>query len=313
MNNNFIEKAKEIHKNKYDYSKVEYVNAKTKICVICPEHGEFWQTPNSHLNGCGCPKCGLESRSLKRSLNKNEFVEKARNIHGNKYDYSKVEYINAKTKVCIICPEHGEFWQTPDSHLRNNGCPECVGLNKSNTSEFIIKAKTIHRDKYDYSKVKYINAHKKIHIICPEHGEFWQTPNHHLTGNGCPKCKESKLERKVENFLISNNIKYEFQKQFEWMGKQKIDFYLPDYSVAIECQGRQHFIPINYFGGVKGYETLHDLDIKKYNLCKENNINLYYFTNERGKKSCSVYHDFLYTDMFNLCINFCDIIDNFKT
>lgn len=313
MNNKFIYKAKLIHGNKYDYSKTEYINAHTKVCITCLEHGEFWQTPNSHLNGSNCPKCSLKLRLLKRSLGKDEFIKKAKKIHGDKYDYSKICYVNAKTKICITCPEHGEFWQTPDSHLRSNGCPECVGLNKSNTKNFIYKARKIHDNKYDYSKVNYINAKTKVCITCSIHGEFWQTPNHHLNANGCPKCKESKLEKEVRNFLISNNITYETQKQFEWLGRQKLDFYLPDYNVAIECQGRQHFKPVNYFGGNKGFEMLCNLDLKKYNLCKENNIDIFYFTNKRGKKECNSYHSFLYTNMLDLCINFCNIINDFKT
>ena len=115
----FIEKAKAIHGDRYDYSKVEYSNNRTKVCIICPVHGEFWQTPHTHLQGCGCPACyGTKKRT------KEEFVEEARKIHGDRYDYSRVEYINNKTPVCIICPEHGEFWQKPENHLvAKQGCP----------------------------------------------------------------------------------------------------------------------------------------------------------------------------------------------
>ena len=116
----FITRAIAVHGNKYDYSKVEYINSATKVCIICPEHGEFWQTPNCHLSGNGCPKC---AGNLKHS--KDDFIKRSIAVNGNKYDYSKVEYINSKTKVCIICPEHGEFWQTPDSHYTGQGCPKC--------------------------------------------------------------------------------------------------------------------------------------------------------------------------------------------
>lgn len=117
----FIEKAKLIHGDKYDYSSVEYVNAMTPVKIICPEHGEFWQTPNNHLRGCRCPR-----DSFNRRMDTNDFVTKAKLVHGDKYDYSKVEYVNSKTKICIICPEHGEFWQQPSMHLRGHGCPECA-------------------------------------------------------------------------------------------------------------------------------------------------------------------------------------------
>ena len=181
----FIAKAREVHGDKYDYSKVEYVGALTKVCIICPEHGEFWQEANSHLRGQGCPKCKYE----KQTSSTEEFIQKAHKVHGDKYDYSKVEYVGALTKVCIICPEHGEFWQIPSAHLRGQGCPKCKAKKQTcTTDEFIAKAKKIHGDKYDYSKVNYVNRKTKVCIICPKHGEFWQTPNHHLSGCGCPKC-----------------------------------------------------------------------------------------------------------------------------
>ena len=185
----FIKKARKVHGDKYDYSNVDYVNTMTKVCIICPKHGEFWQRPYSHLHGNGCSKCANEATGERRSFSKEEFIKKAREVHGDKYDYSKVNYVNNYTKVCIICHEHGEFWQTPSTHLRGQGCPKC-NLKKQTctTDEFIAKAKKIHGDKYDYSKVEYVNRKTKVCIICSKHGEFWQTPNHHLSGCGCPKC-----------------------------------------------------------------------------------------------------------------------------
>ena len=178
----FFIKAKIKHNNKYDYSKVDYINSRTKICIICPKHGEFWQTPANHLHGCGCPKCKNDKIGNNRRLTLFQFIEKAKQIHGDKYDYSKVEYVNNSTKVCIICTEHGEFWQTPGNHLHGCGCPKCSSLPKKNTNDFIKEAKLIHQNKYNYSKVEYVNAQTKECIICPEHGEFWQTPHKHLSG-----------------------------------------------------------------------------------------------------------------------------------
>lgn len=123
------------------------------------------------------------------------------------------------------------------------------------TEQFIEKARQIHGDKYDYSKVEYVNNKTNVCIICPEHGEFWQTPHNHLKGKGCPICSESKLEKKVRNFLIENKIKFETEKTFEWLkneGQLRLDFYLPDYNIAIECQCEQHFKPIDFAG--KGIE-----------------------------------------------------------
>ena len=153
----FIQEAIQVHNHKYDYSKVEYVNSKTKVCIICPEHGEFYQTPLHHLNGSNCPKCTFHYTKTTQ-----EFIDKAKEIHGNKYDYSKVEYINSRAKVCIICPEHGEFWQIPTNHLQGKGCKYCGGTSKSNITDFINKAHRIHKNKYDYSKTIYTKANKKL-------------------------------------------------------------------------------------------------------------------------------------------------------
>lgn len=121
----FIEKARSLHGNKYDYSKVDYINNHTKVCIICPIHGEFLQTPNAHLMGQGCIKCSYMKCRNDRKLTLQEFISRARHIHGDKYDYSKVEYINTMTKVCIICPKHGEFWMKPNGHLNGQGCQKC--------------------------------------------------------------------------------------------------------------------------------------------------------------------------------------------
>ena len=230
--NYFITKAKEIHGDKYDYSKVEYVTTHTKVCIICPEHGEFWQTPAQHLRGRGCPKCANIKRNYKLRGNIVEFVIKARKIHGDRYDYSKVNYINAQTKVCIICPEHGEFWQTPAKHLSGAGCAKCGGGYKYNNNDFITKAKEIHGDKYDYSKVNYINSQIKVCIICPEHGEFWQTPALHLRGNGCPICGgRNKLDN--ESFVIKareiHGDRYDYSKVEYINNKTKVCILCPEH------------------------------------------------------------------------------------
>ena len=121
----FKERATKIHGNRYDYSKVDYVNSGTKVCVICPIHGDFYQKANDHLRGCGCKKCGYEKIGNKLQLSTNEFVEKAQLVHGDKYDYSKVIYTKTKENVVIICPIHGEFLQKPNDHLSGCGCPKC--------------------------------------------------------------------------------------------------------------------------------------------------------------------------------------------
>ena len=279
----FIKKAKEIHGDRYDYSKSEYNGSKVKLCIICKEHGEFWQTPEIHLNGSGCKKCyNKYKRGKGRQHDINWFIEEARKIHGNKYDYSKVEYKTIFTKVCIICPIHGEFWQTPASHIMmKNGCYKCSGTYRLSTDEFIKKAKIIHGNKYDYSKVKYQGNKVKVSITCPIHGEFWQKPNDHLCGRGCPKCKSSHLEREFRLFLEENNIKYEEQKTFDWLKLKKfqyLDFYLPQYNIGIECQGEHHFQKSGWGRGENGEKVI-ERDLNKLKLCQEHGIKIFFYSN----------------------------------
>jgi glutaredoxin len=270
-----IKEFREVHRDWYDYSKVEYVNNRTKVLIICPDHGEFWQTPSSHLSGQGCPHCvGLAK------LTKEEFVEKAIEKHGEWYDYSRVEYVNSQTKVLIICPDHGEFWQTPSSHLMGHGCPHCGGNAKLTKEEFVEKSILVHGDWYDYSKVEYINNETKVLIICPIHGEFWQRPHSHLSGNGCPHCKNSKLENSVENFLKEKNIFFtQKYREFDWLKNKlplELDFYLLDYNIGIECQGKQHFESIEYWGGNEALKNIQERDGLKKFLCEKNGVKLFF-------------------------------------
>ena len=273
----FIKKAKEIHSNKYDYSKVQYEHSAKKVCIICREHGEFLQYPSSHLSGHGCPKCAIDDWYH----NTEKFIQKAKEVHGDKYDYSKVQYESTRKKVRIICREHGEFLQFPGSHLNGSGCPKCAIDSKCyDTEKFIQKAKEIHGDKYDYNKVQYEYSTKKVCIICHKHGEFFQSPVSHLSGSGCPKCNSSKLETRVAEILNKNNIKFEAQKRFDFLGRKSLDFYLPEYNIAVECQGGQHFLAVEHFGGEKGLNYRIKNDFDKYITCKKNNITILYFADE---------------------------------
>jgi hypothetical protein len=280
----FIKRAREVHGDKYDYSKVEYVNAHTKVCIVCSEHGEFWQVPYAHIDQRqGCPKC------VKRYEKSRDIVNELKKIHKNKYDYSKATYDGPRNKIIIICPKHGEFTQRFDAHLSGQGCPFCKKeflkeLRTSNNKEFLEKAREVHGDKYDYSKVDYVNAHTYVTIICCEHGEYRQLPMNHLKGKGCPSCKSSKLEILMRECLTNNNISFEEQKTFHWLKYKKpmkIDFYLPDYNIAIECQGGQHFQPVDYAGLGKQWAEKQLLlnqsrDKKKKELCEENGVKLCY-------------------------------------
>jgi Zn finger protein HypA/HybF involved in hydrogenase expression len=194
----FINKASIKHNSRYIYSLTNYINIKTKIKIICPDHGVFEQSPDGHLHGQGCPKCDGKNKST------NDFKMETTKIHGNKYDYSLVEYINNENKIKITCPDHGVFEQPPHNHLKGQGCPICSNNNLLKTREtFIQDAKSIHGDKYNYSLVIYTNNKIKVKIICPKHGEFIQRPSTHLSGSGCPTCGQnsSKIETSWLNHL----------------------------------------------------------------------------------------------------------------
>lgn len=180
----FITRAKDVHGDKYDYSLVKYVNARTKVKIICSEHGVFEQTPDNHLHGHGCLMCKVEQQRFTTT----KFITRAREIHGDRYDYSLVEYVNYNSLVKLICPEHGVFEQTPNIHLQGKGCPQCVRVNND---IFIIRSREIHGDKYDYSLVEYVGNQIKVNIICPEHGVFEQIPTNHWYGRGCPQCAKT--------------------------------------------------------------------------------------------------------------------------
>lgn len=285
-NEEFIIKARKIHGDKYDYSKVGYNGLKEKVSIICPVHGEFTQSANSHLKGAECPMCGTGYHVIKKDgdkikIDKKLFLAKSKETHIIKYDYSKVSFAGSKEKICIICPDHGEFFQSVGYHMRGGNCPKCAGSYKLSSKEFIEKAKQIHGNKYDYSKVQYKNYSTKVCIICREHGEFWQTPNNHLFGAGCPTCPESNMEGELRLILEKNNIKYEQEKSFSWLRFKKkmyLDFYLPDYNLAIECQGGQHFFPVNLFGGEEFFNKTIERDKVKHDLCEQHGIRILYFS-----------------------------------
>lgn len=297
----FVEKAREVHGDKYDYSKVEYVNNRTKVCIICPEHGEFWQTPDKHLQNRGCPKCCKKNKKYTTE----EFIEKAREIHGDKYDYSKTIYgNNKKEKIEIICPLHGSFFIAPDSHLMGSGCKYCNKGEVFNTEEFIEKAKKIHGKKYNYEKTIYKQSLKKVTIICPEHGEFKQTPAKHLYGHGCPKCaklyrkKETELYNILKKVFPNEKIIHSYYNK-EILNKQEIDIFFPEHNIGVEFQGEQHFVPID-FGGYgeklanKLFEDNQKRDYKKKEICDRNNIKLFYYSNVKKEKFLGekLYHDY---------------------
>ena len=243
----FINESVSIHGDRYDYSRTKYTGQEKKVEIVCAEHGVFMQKPNVHLMGSGCSKCGLLTISKKKRLSQDDFVARSINVHKDKYDYSLVDYQGSHKNVEIICSEHGLFKQTPSTHLSGGGCPACVGLERYGTDEFIRRASEIHDNKYDYSNAKYINAKTKVKIVCPEHGEFTQSPHHHIKGIGCPGCKADKQgqarlltqDEFIERALVVHGRKYDYALTIYQSGRSKITVVCPEHG-PFKVEARIH-------------------------------------------------------------------------
>lgn len=287
-NEEWIEEVSRKFNNKYDYGKTVYTKANNNVIVIChekdefgEEHGEFEVRAGNHMAGIGCPKCAGKYRYTTE-----EWIRRANKVHNNRYDYSKTKYVNGKTKVIITCPIHGDFSQEATSHLSGCGCPKCKGGVSFDKEMFIKKAQEIHKNEYDYSKFDYVNANTKGIIICKRHGEFMQAPYQHLIGQGCPKCKSSRLEMIIMKLFDENNINYVCQYKIENEQRSfRCDFYLPDYKMIAECQGEQHYIPTSFrisesdAGMVlQSFKNIQQSDKDKYDLCIKNGYSIVYFT-----------------------------------
>ena len=288
----FIRKALKVHGNKYDYSKSIYINNHTKIIIYCSEHGFFEQDSDHHIRRHqGCRSCGIITVIDSKRYTKDDFICKAKEIHGeDTYNYSKVNYVDAKTKVIIHCNKHNiDFEQNPHSHLRGCGCPEC-GLEKCicditsrfTKEDFINRAIEIHGEgMYDYSEVDYVNSHTDVKILCKKCGEyFYQRPNNHINGQGCPNCHiVSRGEEFTISFLNTNNISFKLHKGLLIDDIKQIypDFVLINKNVWIEYNGIQHYKYVDYYHNDSRKGTFLDQlnrDIKERIYCLNNNIKL---------------------------------------
>ncbi len=242
----FVNQAHSIHKNKYQYPD-EYIGTYTKIRIICPIHGEFFQYPNFHINRkCGCPKC----KSNKWTTD--EFIKRAIMVHGNKFQYPD-EYTGINNKIRIICPIHGEFFQTPNIHvIQRHGCDNCSTERlKLSTTDFVQMSTNIHNNKYQYPD-EYLGSHTKIRIICPTHGEFFQLPTNHLQGQSCPACYSGFSKMSIdwlESIMEQENIHIQHALnggEYQIPGtRYKADGYCKETNTVYEFHGdRFHGNPI---------------------------------------------------------------------
>lgn len=282
--NRFIQKSRESHETIYDYSLVNYVNSETKVTIICPHHGPFEQKPSVHIRGSDCPFCSRIKQVKKRSTTE-DFITKANLVHKGYYNYDKTSYTLVRNKVVITCPVHGDFEQKANSHLNGFGCLSC-GIEKTSDSkrldvdDILIKFKSIHKDRYDYSNVVYKNINSKIDIICKEHGSFSQTPKSHLNGANCPSCsiKVSKPE-----IYIFNYIKSIYQGEViqsyrpSWLGFKELDIFIPEFNFAIEYNGTSFHHSSRSEHVDKFYISKNKQNSYHYNkwlCCFENNVTL---------------------------------------
>ena len=287
---NFIEKASNIHKGKYDYSLVNYTRSNQKVKILCPKHGVFEQKPNDHLSGRGCPKCKREKLRNINLLTIGVFLERSVVMHGDRYDYSKVEYAGNKKPVTIICPLHGEFKQTPKDHMNGSGCPVC-GKESSAFSrrikkeEFVEKAISLHGLKYDYTDTDVSGGiFSYINIRCLKHGVFRQRMGYHLNGNGCRMCAAEMTHSSGEMNMVEEikKICHGFDKivvgdRSVLNGNRELDVYIPEKKIAFEYDG------VYWHSEACGKSK--DYHIKKTEDCAEKGIKLIHiFEDEWSEK-----------------------------
>lgn len=222
-------------------------------------------------------------------LTTEEYLNKIPKKHRDKFDYSKLNYIDSSKKIEIICPKHGSFWQRPSDHRRGFGCSLCSNKKRHTTKSFIQLAQKIHGTRYDYSEVIYVSMNKQIRLICPKHGNFDMIPNWHVHGSqiGCSLCRMSKGEVSIGRFLDELSIEYERQKKFlgclsPESGKNYLyDFFLPKQNLCIEFDGAQHFSSKHYRGRTESITKQEELfrliqlsDKTKTEFCEKEKINL---------------------------------------
>lgn len=257
--NDFLEKAKNIHGNKYNYELVYYIDSETKVKIKCGIHGEFEKAPCRHLMGEGCQKCSIEVMAANQRYSTEDFVRKATSAHGNKYDYSNVNYANSTTPVEIVCRKHGAFWQNPQHHMSGSGCSKCAN-EKYSTSLFVSDATSVHGDKYDYSKIDYTNSVNRVTVVCREHGDFEILPKRHLDGIGCPVCrsinrKSLKLsttrsqDKSILWARILNRFNALYGDKYDYSKAEYIDM-RTDIKITCETHGEFELSPAEH---IKGY------------------------------------------------------------
>lgn len=284
----FIQRSTEKHNGKYDYSLVDYTTVNRKVKIICPDHGVFEQRAGTHMNrGYGCSKCSTIRNTQKATKTLEEFIEEAKLVHSDKYDYSKVTYRTCKIKVEIICHEHGSFWQSPTKHISQKcGCPKCSRFYKLTHQQFINRCIEKYGDTYDYSNSIYTKCRANIEVICPEHGPFRvSATNHYHLGIGCAKCggSISKIETKWLNFLNIPDDKQHRQVLLIPNRKIKVDGFDPVTNTVYEFLGDYWHGNLKIFKpddinevAKKTFQQLYDETVNRFKILEQEGFSVVY-------------------------------------
>jgi hypothetical protein len=288
----FVNRAKMVHGARYLYSHANYRGAYLPVKIYCKAHKSFFRVAaNNHLQGRGCQKCGrdnqLAAARRKKQTASDAFVVRAQKMHGQKYCYSRVSYVDSRTPVEIIClsGKHGSFRQTPNNHLFGKGCPQCgSAVLAQRTLEkrrklFIKLARKTHGRKYDYSQVAFKNTNEKVLVICRKHGGFNVRPTHHTTApySGCPVCIESLGERAIRQWLKGSQIPFVAEKRFaDCRDKRPLvfDFWLPTLKAVIEYDGEQHYDAQHYLSTLSDFSSARRRDRIKTAYARKKKIRL---------------------------------------
>ena len=265
----FIDNANRIHNSFYDLSLVNFINVRTPIDILCPKHGVFSTLPIYFLKGSRCPDCYIQDRY-------DRFIEKSLRLYNDQYNYSLVKYINSDIPVKLVCKNGHVFERSPYQHLSTiKACPICSGRRKKTNEQFIVQAREVHGNYYDYSLVDYHNTNTPIIITCPKHGKFSVVPRAHLYNKqGCNFCTKESGELKIVEFLLEYDIFFEKQKRFPGCKLKRglpFDFYLPSYNTCIEFDGCHHFLPLH---GDEQLRLVQERDRIKTQFCRDNHIQL---------------------------------------
>lgn len=314
----FIERAEKVHgKGTYIYDLIpNEINTKKKINIICPIHGVFEQFASAHLSGKGCNLCANKKRNLWKQMTNEEFIDAVIKVQGNRYDLSNVHYINNHTLVQIICPIHGKVDIWPKTLLKGGQCKYCAKHHYT-TEEIKEKILNIYTDnELNLDNLFFNGFRTRVEVKCNKCGKIHTNVLLKTLINGTFACDCQKhnpyLETQIKLLLSNNNLEFIQFYKTKWLDKQSLDYFLPKYNIAIECQGKQHFGEGGWTKDKTKREEYFKIqlerDERKYKLCKENGIQLLYYSNMKPKFK---YFDEVHTNLNEIITIIKNKIDNY--